>query len=371
MADNMSAWVAGSARPEKKVLRIGFLPLSDCGSLVMASLLGFDEKYGIKIELSREASWASMRDKLGNGELDAAHVLYGLIYGVQAGIGGQARNMAVLMNLHHNGQAVTLSSALANQGAVDGPTLAALIHSAPRPYTFAHTFPTGTHAMYLHYWLAAHGIDPLREVRMVTVPPPQMVDNLRAGRMDGYCVGEPWGMQAVHDAIGVTAATTQEIWPDHPGKVLGTNADFADKYPNTCRALIAAVLDAGRWLDASIENKQTMLETISQPHYVKTAQAWNEQHGLQFYNNGSVNFPYLSDGMWFMTQHRRWGLLKDDPDYLAVASKVNRINLYKQAAEMTATPLPPGVLRSSTLIDGVVWDGTEPERYAASFAIRK
>jgi nitrate/nitrite transport system substrate-binding protein len=371
MADNVSAWVAGSDRPEKQVLRIGFLPLSDCGSLVMASLLGFDEKHGIKIELSKEASWASVRDKLGSGELDAAHVLYGLMYGVQTGIGGQARDMAVLMNLNHNGQAVTLSSALAQQGAVDGASLAGVIRSAPRPYTFAHTFPTGTHAMYLHYWLAAQGIDPLREVRMVTVPPPQMVDNLRAGRMDGYCVGEPWGMKAVHDAIGVTAATTQQIWPDHPGKVLGTTADFADKYPNTCRALIAAVLDAGRWLDASMENRQTMLETISQPHYVKTSQVWEEQHGLQFYNSGAVNFPYLSDGMWFMTQHRRWGLLKDDPDYLAVASKVNRIDLYRQAAEITATPLPPEVLRSSTLIDGVVWDGTEPERYAASFAIRK
>ncbi|CDG83605.1 nitrate transport ATP-binding protein [Janthinobacterium agaricidamnosum NBRC 102515 = DSM 9628] len=383
----MSAWVAGSDRPEKEVVRIGFLPLTDCASLVMASLLGFDRKYGIKIELSKEASWARVRDKLGNGELDAAHVLYGLVYGVQMGIGGQARDMAVLMNLNHNGQAITLSSSLARQGAIDGASLAKLMHSAPRSYTFAQTFPTGTHAMYLHYWLAAHGIDPLRQARMVTVPPSQMVANLSAGHIDGFCAGEPWGWKAVADDIGVTAATTQQIWPDHPGKVLGTSAEFADQYPNTCRAMVAALLDAGKWLDASVDNKQKMLELIGQPQYVNASQelisphmpghqqnglgnTWDDPHGLKFYNEGAVNFPYLSDGMWFMTQHRRWGLLKDDPDYLAVASSVNRIGLYRQAAEMTATPLPSSVLRSSTLVDGVVWDGTQPELYAASFKIR-
>src|SRR5471032_3470053 len=132
MADNVSAWVAGSDRPEKQVLRIGFLPLSDCGSLIMASLLGFDEKYGIKIVLSKEASWASVRDKLVNGELDAAHVLYGLIYGVQMGIGGPKKDMAVLMNLNHNGQAITLSKKLNEKGVKDGASLKALMDKEKR-----------------------------------------------------------------------------------------------------------------------------------------------------------------------------------------------------------------------------------------------
>lgn len=384
---NTSAWVGGTDQPEKQVLRIGFLPLTDCASLVMASRLGFDEKHGIKIVLSKEASWSAIRDKLGNGELDAAHVLYGLIYGVQLGIGSQKRDMAVLMNLNHNGQAITLSSNLAQQGAVDGATLAKVMRAAPRPYTFAHTFPTGTHAMFLYYWLAAHGIDPFVDARVLTVPPPQMVANLRAGHIDGFCAGEPWGYKAVADGIGVTAATTQQVWQDHPGKVLGTSADFANKYPNTCRALIAALLDAGRWIDASVENKQTMLDVIAAPDYVNASKemigprmlghyqdglgkTWNDTDGLKFYHGGAVNFPYLSDGMWFMTQQRRWGLLKDDPDYLAVAAKVNRIDLYRQGAEMTSTPVPASVLRTSTLIDGVVWDGRQPQAYAASFAIR-
>jgi len=375
-----------SMHPEKQTIRIGYLPLTDCASLVMASRLGLDEKYGIKIELSREMSWAGVRDKLNNGELDAAHVLYGLVYGVQMGIGGQQHDMAVLMNLNHSGQAVTLSAALAREGAHDGPTLARHMRGAARPFAFAHTFPTGNHAMLLQYWLAAHGIDPLRDARVMTVPPSQMVAALRAGQMDGFCAGEPWGYKAIVDGVGVTATTSDAIWPDHPGKVLGTSAAFACQHPNTCRALIAAVLEAGRWIDASDANRLAMAATLAEPAYLNTPQemlaprilghyqdglgkTWDEAHGLKFYHGGAVNFPYLSDGMWFMTQHRRWGLLRDEPDYLAVARQVSRIDLYRQAAEMTATPLPASPMRHSTLCDGVVWDGSEPEAYAASFAI--
>ncbi|WP_317201036.1 CmpA/NrtA family ABC transporter substrate-binding protein [Janthinobacterium sp.] len=381
------AWVAGSDKPELDAVRVGFLPLTDCAALVMASVLGLDLKYGIKIVLSRESSWAGVRDKLGSGELDAAQALYGMVYGVQMGIGGQARDMAVLMNLNQNGQAITLSSALAAQGALDGASLAALMRGQPRAYTFAQTFPTGTHAMYLHYWLAAHGVDPLRDARVVTMPPPQMVANLRAGQMDGFCAGEPWGYKAVVDGVGVTVATSQQIWPDHPGKVLGARRDFVARHPNTSRALIAAVLDAGKWIDASSANKRKMAAIIAAPEYLNCNAAmieprilghyqdglgreWEDARSLKFHREGAVNFPYLSDGMWFMTQHRRWGLLKDEPDYLAVATAVNQIELYKQAAAMTGTALPSGPLRSSTLIDGGVWDGNDPAGYAASFAIR-
>jgi nitrate/nitrite transport system substrate-binding protein len=381
------AWVAGSDKPEKDTVRIGFLPLTDCASLVMASELGFDQKYGIKIMLSKEASWAGVRDKLSNGELDAAHVLYGLVYGVQMGIGGRNKDMAVLMNLNHNGQAITLSNKLAQQGAVDGASLAKLMHTERRDYIFAQTFPTGTHAMWLYYWLAAYGVDPFRDAKAITVPPAQMVANMRAGHMDGFCAGEPWSHKAIMDGVGVTAATSQEIWPDHPGKVLGTSAEFVRKYPNTCRAMVAAVLDAGKWIDASIANKQKMVEAIAAAKYLNTdkdmieqrvlghyqnglGKSWDEPKSLKFYCDGTVNFPYLSDGMWFMTQHRRWGLLKDDPDYLAVAKAVNQIDLYREAAAMTGTAVPSDPLRSSTLIDGSVWDGRHPAAYAASFKIR-
>ncbi len=381
-----SAQVMRSTQPEKQTIRIGYLPLADCASLVMASKLRLDEKYGIKIELSREMSWAGVRDKLNSGELDAAHVLYGLVYGVQMGIGGQQHDMAVLMNLNHSGQAVTLSAALAREGARDGESLARHMRAAARPFAFAHTFPTGNHAMLLQYWLAAHGIDPLRDARVMTVPPSQMVAALRAGQMDGFCAGEPWGYKAIVEGVGVTAVTSGQIWPEHPGKVLGTSAAFARAHPHACRALIAAVLEAGRWIDASDEHRLATVAALAEAAYLNTPQemlaprilghyqdglgrTWHEAQGLRFHGDGAVNFPYLSDGMWFMTQHRRWGLLRDEPDYQAVAGQVNRIDLYRQAAEMTGTPVPASLMRASTLCDGVVWDGSAPETYAASFAI--
>ena len=380
------AWAAGSDAPEKKEVRIGFIPLTDCASVVMAAVNKFDEKYGIKIIASKEASWAAVRDKLVNGELDAAHVLYGLVYGVQLGIGGPKKDMAVLMTLNNNGQAISLSNQLKDKGATDGAGLARLIAKKEKEYTFAQTFPTGTHAMWLYYWLAANGINPMKDVKVITVPPPQMVANMRVGNMDGFCVGEPWNNRTIVDNIGFTAVTTQDIWVDHPEKVLGTTAEFVQKYPNTARAMTAAVLEAGRWIDASKSNIFKTAETIAQKSYVNTdmdviqerllgryknglGKSWDDKNQMKFFNDGAVNFPYLSDGMWFMTQHRRWGLLKEDPDYLAVAKKVNRIDIYKQAAEAVGVGLPKSDMRSHKLIDGVAWDGKDPRKYAASFKI--
>ncbi|MFZ2269185.1 MAG: CmpA/NrtA family ABC transporter substrate-binding protein [Azonexus sp.] len=382
-----SAWAAGSDAPEKKEVRIGFIPLTDCASVVMAAVNKFDEKYGIKIIATKEASWASVRDKLVNGELDAAHVLYGLVYGVQMGIGGPKKDMAVLMGLNNNGQAITLANKLKEQGVTDGNSLRKLISSKPGEYTFAQTFPTGTHAMWLYYWLAANGINPMKDVKTITVPPPQMVANMRVGNMDGYCVGEPWNNRAIIDNIGFTATTTQDIWTDHPEKVLGTTADFVAKNPNTARAMTAAILEAGRWIDASLANRRKTAEVIAQKAYVNTdmdvilermlgrysnglGKSWDDKNYMKFFNDGQVNFPYLSDGMWFMTQHKRWGLLKDEPDYLAVARKVNRIDIYKQAATAVGIALPKSEQRSSKLIDGVVWDGKDPKQYAAAFKIK-
>jgi len=382
-----AAWAAGSDAPEKKEVKIGFIPLTDCSSVVMASVLEFDKKYGIKIVPSKEASWAAVRDKLVNGELDAAHVLYGLIYGVQLGIGGPKKDMAILMNLNHNGQAVTLSSKLNEKGVKDGASLKALIEREKREYTFAQTFPTGTHAMWIYYWLAAHGIHPFNDVKAIVVPPPQMVANMRVGNMDGFCVGEPWNNRAIVDKIGFTANTTQDIWKDHPEKTLGTTAEFVQKYPNTARAMTAAVIDAGRWIDASLSNRQKTAETVADKSYVNTdkdvilarmlgrydngiGKTWDDPNYMKFYNDGYVTFPFLSDGMWFMTQHRRWGLLKEDVDYLSVANKVNRIDIYKDAAAATKTNLPQSPMRAARLIDGVVWDGKDPKKYAGSFKIK-
>ena len=351
----------GSDAPEKKEVKIGFIPLTDCASVVMASVLGFDKKHGVTIVPTKEASWAGVRDKLVNGELDFAHVLYGLVYGVHLGTAGPKKDMAVLMNLNHNGQAITLSKALADKGAVDGPSLAALMAKEKREYTFAGTFPTGTHAMWMHYWLAAAGINPLSGAKLITVPPPQMVANMRVGNMDGFCVGEPWNHRAIMDGIGITA--------------------------NTTRAVMMAVLEASQWIDASLSNKMKMAETVAQKAYINTSvdainqrilgryqnglgKTWDDPNHMKFFNDGAVNFPYLSDGMWFLTQHKRWGLLKSHPDYLAVAKQVNQVDLYKSVASAMKISVPKDVLRTSKLIDGVVWDGKDPAKYADGFKIK-
>jgi nitrate/nitrite transport system substrate-binding protein len=384
---NASAWAQGSDAPEKPEVRIGFIPLTDCASVVMAATKGFDKKYGLKIVPTKEASWASVRDKLVNGELDAAHVLYGLIYGVQLGIGGPKKDMSVLMGLNHNGQAITLANKLKDAGATDGASLKKLITAKPGEYTFAQTFPTGTHAMWLYYWLAAHDINPFKDVKTIVVPPPQMVANMRVGNMDGFCVGEPWNNRAIIDKIGFTAATTQDIWTDHPEKVLGTTAEFVAKYPKTALAMMCAIIEASRWIDASLANRRETAETIAQKAYVNTdtdvilermlgrysnglGKSWDDKNHMKFFNDGAVNFPYISDGMWFLTQHRRWGLLKDDPDYLAVAKKVNQVDLYRQAAARVGVSVPKSDMRTSKMIDGVVWDGKDPKKYAAGFKVK-
>jgi nitrate/nitrite transport system substrate-binding protein len=379
-------YAQGSDAPEKKEVKIGFIPLTDCASVIMASVLGIDQKYGVKIIPTKEASWAGVRDKLVNGELDFAHVLYGLIYGVHLGTSGPKKDMAILMSLNHNGQAITLSKKLADKGGVDGPSLAKLMATDKREHTFAQTFPTGTHAMWLYYWLAAYGVNPMKDVKVITVPPPQMVANMRVGNMDGYCVGEPWGHRAIADGIGITAVTTQDIWKDHPEKALGTTAEFVKKYPNTARAVTAAIIEAGKWIDASLNNKNKMAETVADKSYVNTSvdvinqrilgryqnglgKTWDDPNYMKFYNDGTVNFPYLTDGMWFLTQHKRWGLIKEHPDYLAVARQINQIDIYKQAATAAKVSIPKEVMRTSKMIDGTVWDGKDPKKYADSFKV--
>ena len=382
-----AVYAQGSDKPEKEEVKIGFIPLTDCASVVMASVLGIDKKYGVKIVPSKEASWAGVRDKLVNGDLDFAHVLYGLVYGVHLGVSGPKKDMAVLMTLNNNGQAITLSKKLADKGAIDGPSLNKAMAVEKREYTFAQTFPTGTHAMWLNYWLAANGINPVQDVKSIVVPPPQMVANMRIGNMDGFCVGEPWGQRAIMDGIGITAITTQDIWKDHPEKVLGCTAEFAKKNPNTARAVTAAILEASRWIDSSLQNKNKMAETIADKSYVNTSvdainqrilgrytnglgRNWDDPNHMKFYGDGAVGFPYLSDGMWFLTQHKRWGLLKAHPDYLKVATEINQIELYKQAAAASKTPVPKETMRTSKLMDGVVWDGRNPQAYADGFKVK-
>jgi ABC-type nitrate/sulfonate/bicarbonate transport system substrate-binding protein len=381
------AWVNGSDAPEKTEINLGFMALSDCASVVVAATQGFAQPYGLTLNLKRQSSWANLRDKLVSGELDAAHSLYGLIYAVQLGIGGvAATDMAVLMGLNQNGQSINLSHGLQGLGVTGPEALHRHVHQTRTKLTFAQTFPTGTHAMWLYYWLASQGIHPLLDVDSVVVPPPQMVAHLQAGRIDGFCVGEPWSASAVQQDLGFTLATTQTIWPDHPEKVLGCTRAFVEQYPNTARALVMAILQASRFIEDSTENRRSTAQLLSAPQYLDApleyieprllgdyddglGNRWQDPHAMRFHGEGDVNLPYLSDGMWFMTQFRRWGLLRDDPDYLAVARQVQQLDVYREAASAVGVASLGKEMRSSQLIDGKVWDGSDPAGYARSFKL--
>ncbi|MDH0141745.1 CmpA/NrtA family ABC transporter substrate-binding protein [Aquipseudomonas alcaligenes] len=380
------AWVAGSDAPEKSALNLGFMALTDSASLIVAATQGFAQPYGLTFNLQRQASWAGLRDRLLSGELDAAQMLYGQVYGIDQGLGSPATEMAILMGLCQNGQAINLSQPLKQAGVTSAEALAARVRQGGAKLTFAQTFPTGTHAMWLYYWLAAQGIHPLEDVSTVVVPPSQMVAHLRAARIDGFCAGGPWGALAVEEDQGFTLATSQDIWADHPEKVLGVTREFAEQYPNTARALTMAVLEASRFIDESEENKRGTAQLISGSDYVDAplsaiqprflgqyedglGHAWLDAHPLRFFAGGEVNMPWLSDGIWFLTQFRRWGLLKDDPDYLGIARRIHRLDLYRSAAEALGIAVPEQPMRTSTLLDGSVWDGSDPAGYARSFAI--
>lgn len=381
------AWVAGSDAPEKSSVNLGFLPLTDAASLIVAATQGFAQPFGLTLNLHRQNSWSALRDKLTGGELDAAHGLYGLLYAVHLGIGGSpAVDMAVLMGLAQNGQSINLSASLKAAGVTDAEALRNSVRQSGARLTLAHTFPTGTHALWLYYWLAANGIHPLQDVRTLVLPPSQMVAHLQAGRIDGFCAGEPWGAQAIAEGVGFTLATSQSIWPDHPEKVLGCTQAFVEQYPNTARALVMAILEASRFIDQNQENRRSTAQLIAGSEYVNAplaaiesrflgayqdglGNAWNDEHALRFFADGAANMPYLSDGLWFMTQLRRWGLLRQDPDYQQVASQVQQTGVYRQAAEALGIAVPESPMRSATLMDGKLWDGSDPAAYARSFTL--
>lgn len=373
-----------SNTPEKTHIRLGFVALSDAAPLAVAKILEFGHSHGLTLELCRQPSWAAVRDKLLSGEIDAAHALYGLVYGVQLGIGGPQGDMAVLMVLNRNGQAITLSNPLADALSKSGNLKEALA-SLGRPPVFAQTFPTGTHAMWLYYWLAALGVHPLRDIRSIVIPPPQMVDALAEGHLDGLCVGEPWNAVAEARHAGRTVAITSQIWPDHPEKVLASRRDFVARYPNTARALIQTMLEACRWLDApthraDISTWLAAPELLGVPQELIAPRLLGNYDAAQFpgqplplpvsfFDKGAVNYPRPSDGLWFLTQYRRWGLLSGAHDDAAIASAISQTALYREAAALADVRVPEEI-RADVLIDGRVWDGQDPAAYLDGFAMR-
>ena len=251
------------------MLRLGFVPLTDCAPLVMAQELGLFKKYGLRVALSRELGWATIRDKVIHGELDAAHAVAGMPVAATLGLNSAPCDCltALVLNLH--GNAITLSQDLWNRGVRDGATLRAEIASTrgEKTFTFGVVYSFSSHHYLLRNWLTAAGIQPDRDVRIVVVPPPQMVSNLKAGHLDGFCVGEPWNSVAIRAGEGSVVAISAELDPYHPEKVLMVRREFADKRESEHLSLIAALLDACAYCD-NPKNHEQIIAVLARPHFV-------------------------------------------------------------------------------------------------------
>jgi nitrate/nitrite transport system substrate-binding protein len=383
-----SGGVYASDAPETPKIRFGIIALTDCSTIVMAHELGLFKKHGIESTISKEASWAVIRDRLQLGENQATHMLIGMPYASTMGLqGAPVKPMVIPFVINRNGQGITLRKDLLARGVKSPELLRPLALAAKAkgtPMTFAMTFPPGTHAMWMRYWLGAGGLNPDRDVTLITIPPPQMVANMKVGKMDGYCVGEPWNARAIADGIGFTVTSTQQMWRDHPEKVLGFTEEFAAKNPRTVRAILRAMLEASQWADR-LENRPRLAEVVSQPQYINCPKEVILGRLLGDYDYGDgrkekdrlymtffdrhTNFPLKSHGVWWLTQFRRWGMVKSAPDYRAIVDRVHRPDIFREVAREMGVETPREDMKKETLFDGVPFDPAEPEKYAKSFAV--
>ena len=370
--------------PEKEVIHLGYIPLTDCAPLVMAKELGLFEKYGVNVEVTKEASWANVRDKILTGELDGAHCLFSMPFSVYTGVGGkEGSEMKIAMVLNNNGQAITLSKDFCGkvgfrQTAKVGPVVAAKL-KAEKEVTFAMTFPGGTHDIWLRYWLAAAGVSQ-KTSKIITIPPPQMVANMKVGNMDGYCVGEPWNGVAVKQDIGFTEISTQDIWKHHPEKALVVNKKFSETRREDLKNVMKAVLEACKWLDNRANRKKAsgvIGKYINAPADVIEARLMGDYNlgcdqgteiytddYMLFYRNGETNLPRKSHAIWFMTQYLRFDYLKEAPDYKGIADKLIMQDLYKEVAASMGVKVPDDDMKPFSLdIDKVKFDPNNPAEY--------
>jgi len=374
------------AHPPKRVIKLGFIPLTDCAPLIIAKEMGFFAKYGVDVQLSKEASWAVVRDKILNGELDGAHCLFSMPFSVYTGIGGKAGSeMKIAMILNDNGQAITLSKDFCGiVGYKDIKKVSAAIKQvkAKKEVTFAMTFPGGTHDIWLRNWLAACGVN-AKSVGIITIPPPQMVANMKVDNMEGFCVGEPWNGVAASQGIGFTHIASQDIWKNHPEKALVVNKAFSETGKEDLKNVMKAIIEACKWLDVMSNRKKAAL-FLSKPNYVNApvqviearlmgsteigcdlgVQKYKDDYML-FYNNGMVNTPKVSYGIWFMAQYMRFGMLGTAPNYKDVAQKLIMTDLYEEVAKGMGVPVQEDMKPFKTNLETIVFDPNNPAAYIA------
>ncbi|MEA1916151.1 MAG: CmpA/NrtA family ABC transporter substrate-binding protein [Campylobacterota bacterium] len=276
------------AAPEKSDLKIGFIALTDCAPIVIAKEKGFFKKHGLNVKVVKEgAGWAGIQQKVISGEYDASHALAGMPIASTLGINGKTP-MYALLSLDFNGNAITMGNKIISQmekygldtsvRPVSADSLKKVIEAKKakavakgktyKPLEFGMVYPVSTHNYELRYWLAASDINPDTETTLKVFPPPQMVANLKAGNIEGYCVGEPWNERAVMAKLGSALITNYDIWNNNPEKVLQVTQKFAKKYPETTQAMIEAVIEAQIWLDANWDNRKEAAKILSKKKYV-------------------------------------------------------------------------------------------------------
>lgn len=387
-------YAAGDA-PETADMRFGMIALTDCAPIVLAHEKGYFKEFGINSVIDKGASWAVIRDNLNGNAIQATHLLFGIPFAATMGLLGPAvKPMVIPWILNRNGQAITLKKDLKGKVGADPKALKPLADAAKKagtPLTFAMTFPPGTHAMWIRYYLAVGGINPggpnneNADITLITIPPPNMIVQMKVGKMDGYCVGEPWNARAIAEDIGFTSMTTQDIWKDHPEKVLGFTQEFAEKNPKSVKAALKAVQKASVFL-ADINNRKEACDIISKPAYINCPPELilGRMQGHLDYGDGrkledpeycmtfskrNCNYPQAKYGKWWLSQFRRWGFVSGTPDYEGVTKKVMRPDLYEEAMKEIGYVHAGPNNDPETLFDGKTFDPTKPEEYAKSFAV--
>ncbi|MBV60923.1 MAG: nitrate ABC transporter substrate-binding protein [Nevskiales bacterium] len=428
----MLSTTALAAEPEKPDLKFGFIKLTDMAPLAVAKELFFFEDEGLFVELEAQANWKVLLDRVIDGQLDGAPMLAGQPLGATIGFGTQA-HVVTAFSMDLNGNGITVSNEVWEQmkpgipKRADGKPVHPIkadylkpvveqYNDAGKPFKMGMVFPVSTHNYELRYWLAAGGIHPgfyaplkgdisgtLEADALLSVtPPPQMPATLEAGTIYGYCVGEPWNQQAVFKGIGVPVITDYEIWKNNPEKVFGVSKAWADRYPETHKAVVKALIRAAAWLDENNNaNRGKAVEMLARPYYVGADEEViaNSMTGTFEYEKGdkravpdfnvffryNATYPYYSDAIWYLTQMRRWGQIpehKPDDWYMETARKVYRPDVYAAAARelieegyFEASDFPDfdeetGFKPPQTeFIDGITYDGTQPNAYLSSFPI--
>ncbi len=363
--------LAASGPPEKKDLKVGFIPITCATPIIMAHPMGFYEKQGLNVEVVKTAGWAVIRDKTLNKEYDAAHMLSPMPLAISLGLGSTAVPFTVPAIENINGQAITLATK----------------HKDKRDpkqwkgFKFAIPFDYSMHNYLLRYYLAEHGLDPDTDVQLRSVPPPEMVANLRAENIDGFLAPDNICQRAIFDGVGFNHILSKEIWDGHPCCAFAASQAFVTEAPNSYGALLRSIVEAAAFASKPANRKQ-IAEAIAPATYLNAPVTVLEQVLTGTYADGLGNvkkdpdrvtfdpFPWESFAIWMLTQMKRWGQLKGDVDYRGIAQKVF---LQTDAARlMKEAGLSPPTASSKTFaVMGKTFDPTKPDAYLASFAIKR